>query len=98
MVVGTRICIARSYGAVVGLRVGVGVGEAILQAGPFYLSYWYKREQLATRGSIFFGMSAVAGAFNGIIAYGIGKNLDGAGGWAPWRWLFLIEGASTDHF
>jgi hypothetical protein len=37
-------------------------------------------------------MSAVAGAFNGIIAYGIAKHLDGANGWAPWRWLFLIEG------
>lgn len=98
MDVGTRICTARSYGAVVGLRVGVGVGEAILQAGPLYLSYWYKREQLATRGAIFFGMSAIAGAFNGIIAYGIGKNLDGARGWAPWRWLFLIEGASIDRF
>jgi hypothetical protein len=37
-------------------------------------------------------MSAIAGAFNGIIAYGIEKDLTGVNGWAPWRWLFLIEG------
>ncbi|KIY01719.1 uncharacterized protein Z520_01857 [Fonsecaea multimorphosa CBS 102226] len=88
----TLICVAKSYQAVAGLRVGVGVGEAFLQAGPLYLSLWYKRDELATRGAIFFGMSAVAGAFNGIIAYGIEKNLNGADGWLAWRWLFLIEG------
>jgi MFS family permease len=78
--------------------VGVGVGEGFLQAGPLYLSLWYKRDELATRGAIFFGMSAIAGAFNGIIAYGIEKNLAEAGGWAPWRWLFLIEGESNTSY
>lgn len=68
------------------------MGEAFLQAGPFFLSFWYKREELATRGAVFFGMSAVAGAFNGIIAYAIEKTLAGTGGWLAWRWLFLIEG------
>ena len=70
----------------------MGAGEAILQAGPLYLSFWYKREELATRGAIFFATSAVAGAFNGMISYGIAKSLTGANGWEPWRWLFLIEG------
>lgn len=37
-------------------------------------------------------MSTLAGAFNGLIAYGITKNLDGANGWQAWRWIFLIEG------
>ncbi|TAQ84354.1 hypothetical protein B7494_g7317 [Chlorociboria aeruginascens] len=56
---------AKSYAAIVGLRVCIGVGEAFLQAGPLYLTFWYKRNQLATRASIFFSMSALAGAFNG---------------------------------
>ena len=93
----SRICVAKSYQAVAGLRVGVGVGEAFIQAGTLYLSLWYKPHELATRGGIFFGMSAVAGAFNGIIAYGIVKNLDGALGWPAWRWLFLIEGMNHDN-
>ena len=37
-------------------------------------------------------MSTLAGAFNGLIAYGIAKNLNGANGWLAWRWIFLIEG------
>jgi MFS family permease len=37
-------------------------------------------------------MSTFAGAFNGLIAYGIVKQLDGARGWRAWRWIFLIEG------
>lgn len=37
-------------------------------------------------------MSTLAGAFNGLIAYGITKDLDGANGWREWRWIFLIEG------
>ena len=37
-------------------------------------------------------MSTLAGAFNGLIAFAITKDLDGAGGWRAWRWIFLIEG------
>lgn len=70
----------------------MGVGEAFLQAGPLYLSFWYKRDEYATRLAIFFSTAAVAGAFNGIISYGIEKHLDGACGMAAWRWIFLIEG------
>lgn len=86
------LCLAKNYATVYGLRVGVGAGEAILQAGPLYLSFWYRRDELATRGAIFFATSAIAGAFNGIIAYAVEKTLQGANGWASWRWLFLIEG------
>jgi MFS family permease len=87
-----RIFVAKSYSTVVGLRVLVGASESFVNAAPLYLSLWYKREELATRGAIFFATSAIAGSFNGIIAYGIQQHLDGAMGRAAWRWLFLIEG------
>lgn len=61
-------------------------------SGPSDLSFWYQYSELATRGAIFYSMSTLAGAFNGLIAYGITKNLDGANGWKAWRWIFLIEG------
>lgn len=56
------------------------------------LSFWYQYSELATRGAIFYSMSSLAGAFNGLIAYGIAKDLDGVNGWRAWRWIFLIEG------
>ena len=93
----TRLCVAENYSTIAGLRLGVGAGEAILQAGPLYLSFWYRRDELATRGAIFFATSAVAGAFNGIIAYAIFQNLEGVNGWGSWRWLFLIEGMFHRH-
>lgn len=37
-------------------------------------------------------MSTLAGAFNGLVAYAITKDLDGKNGWLAWRWIFLIEG------
>jgi MFS family permease len=37
-------------------------------------------------------MSTLAGAFNGLIAYGIEKDMNGLRGWRAWRWIFLIEG------
>jgi MFS family permease len=59
---------------------------------PKDLSFWYKYSELATRGAIVFSMSTFAGAFNGLITYGIVQRLDGANGWRAWRWIFLIEG------
>lgn len=35
------------------------------------------------RGAIFYSTSALAGSFNGLIAYGIQKNLDGHNNWHP---------------
>lgn len=78
-----------------GLRVGVGVGEAFAQAAPLYMTLWYKRDELATRAAIVFSTSAVSGCFNGLIAYGIQKNIDKALGVAAWKWIFIIEGMRT---
>lgn len=86
-----RLCTAKNWQTIVGLRVLIGAAEAFLQAGPLYLALWYKREELAARGAVFFSMAAIAGSSNGIIAYGIEKNLNGAGGWSALRWIFLLK-------
>ncbi|KAL1962679.1 hypothetical protein VTN77DRAFT_9313 [Rasamsonia byssochlamydoides] len=86
------ISLAKSYATVVGLRVLVGTAEAFVNAAPLYLSLWYKRDELAFRGAVFFSMAAVAGSFNGVISYAIEHNLNGVRGLAAWRWIFLIEG------
>jgi MFS family permease len=56
------------------------------------LSFWYEYHELATRAAVFFSTSTLAGAFNGLLSYGISKNLDGVNGWRAWKWIFLIEG------
>ncbi len=56
------------------------------------MSFWYTYTELCRRGAIFYSAAALAGSFNGLIAYGIEKNLAGAHGWTAWQWLFLVEG------
>lgn len=84
--------VIHSYAELMVTRVFVGIAEAFVQGAVFYLSFWYPNNELATRGAIFFSTAALAGAFNGLIGYGVQKNLDGVNGWGAWRWIFLIEG------
>ncbi|SGY43431.1 BQ5605_C001g00023 [Microbotryum silenes-dioicae] len=49
---------------------------------------------LSVRISIFFSAATLAGAFGGLIAHGLAQ-MDGLGGYAGWRWIFIIEGIIT---
>jgi MFS family permease len=48
-VCGICLAAAKNYGAVMGLRVLIGMGEAFVQVGLLYFSFWYKRDEVATR-------------------------------------------------
>ncbi|QIW99183.1 hypothetical protein AMS68_004701 [Peltaster fructicola] len=77
------------------VRFFLGVTEGGLFPGAvFYLSMWYKRNERQFRIALFFSMASLAGAFGGILAYGIGY-MGGVGGYAGWRWIFIIEGILT---
>ena len=91
----TLTCLVRNYGSYVVIRLALGMTEAGLYPGSYFiLSMWYTPRELATRMAIFYGANTAAGAFGGVIAYGVG-NLDGVNGWRAWKWLFLIEGLVT---
>ncbi|KAI8870414.1 MFS general substrate transporter [Ramicandelaber brevisporus] len=80
------------------LRFLLGIAEAGLYPGVcLYLTYWYTKREQALRIGLFGTFAQLAGAFGGLIAYGI-HNLDGHGGLASWRWLFLIEGLPSIAF
>ncbi|KAH6658034.1 putative pantothenate transporter [Truncatella angustata] len=73
-------------------RTLIGASEAFIQGAVLYLSFWYPYTELATRGAIFYSSVALAGSFNGLLAYLIEGNLDGANGWAAYFRIFFIEG------
>ena len=50
--------------------------------------------ELGTRVGAFFCASALSGAFSGLLAAAISR-MDGIGGYAGWRWIFIIEGLIT---
>ncbi|OQV09896.1 hypothetical protein CLAIMM_13973 [Cladophialophora immunda] len=81
-----------NFAGVVGLRFLLGACEAGIFPGMvFFMSFWYKPEERATRIAVFLCSATLAGAFGGAIAYGVG-HMNRAGGLVAWRWLFIIEG------
>ena len=81
-------------------RLFLGITESGLFPGVvFYLSMWYKRTETHYRVALFFSAASLAGAFGGILAYGI-AHMKGIGHLygAPmggWRWIFILEGLIT---
>ncbi|KUL81612.1 hypothetical protein ZTR_11407 [Talaromyces verruculosus] len=65
-----------------------------LIATRFFLGLFESGIEAQKRFSFFFGSATLAGAFGGVLAYGIGL-MDGIGGVKGWRWLFILEGLLT---
>jgi MFS family permease len=89
---------AKTWNQAVAVRIFIGAGEGFIHAASLYLSFWYGPPELATRGAIYFSMSTLAGAFNGLVSYAIAKNLAHSAPYAPWQWILLIEGVLTIAF
>lgn len=74
-------------------RVSLGVFEAGFGPGiPLYMSLWYTKTEMGLRMAYWFGFAAVAGAFGGLIAFGV-QHAHAA--IAHWRLLFIVEGIPT---
>ncbi|KXS12748.1 MFS general substrate transporter [Gonapodya prolifera JEL478] len=72
-------------------RLLVGIAEAGLLPGLlFWIGFWYRKYEIATRTALIHGMLAFASAWAGLIATGIGQ-MNGAGGLPTWRWIFILE-------
>lgn len=44
--------------------------------------------------AIFFSAATAAGAFGGLLAFGI-MQMDGRAGLGGWAWIFILEGIAT---
>ena len=73
------------------LRACLGIGEAAFVGIPFYLSFFYKRDELAFRTGLFISAAPLATSFAGTLAWIITKFGDSIP-IASWRILFLLEG------
>ncbi|KAH9944122.1 MFS general substrate transporter [Epithele typhae] len=87
--------VVTNYAGLVGLRFLLGLAEAGLYPGViFYMTCWYKRDELGSRVGVFFSSATIAGAFSGLLAAAISK-MDGIGGKPGWAWIFILEGLFT---
>ncbi|KAH8586188.1 transmembrane transporter [Bisporella sp. PMI_857] len=87
--------LTRSYGGLLACRFLVGSFEAgFTPCCAYLISQYYKRHEFQKRYSIFFSATQVGGAFGGFLSYALAK-LNNKGGYAGWRWIFIIEGILT---
>ncbi|CAD6584916.1 MAG: hypothetical protein ASARMPRED_001947 [Alectoria sarmentosa] len=81
--------VALSQSGLLACRFFIGTFEGLFGTGiVYYLSLWYHRYELGLRVFSFLGPTAVAGAFGGLIAYGVGHIKTST---PNWKWLFLVE-------
>ncbi|KAJ5388832.1 hypothetical protein N7509_011373 [Penicillium cosmopolitanum] len=94
-IVATLLGVVQNYSGYLSSRFFLGVAESGLFPGVvFYLSMWYKRNEQHYRVALFFSAASLAGAFGGILAWGI-AHMKGVGGYNGWRWIFILEGLLT---
>lgn len=67
-----------------GTQIARTVGPAI----PLYFSFFYTKDEMGLRMAYWFGFAAVAGAFGGLIAFGVQQVHASI---HNWRLLFIIE-------
>lgn len=84
--------ITTGFWTMLALRLCLGTAEAAFGPGiPFYLSFFFKRDELARRTGIFIAAAPLANSFAGSLAWLIlrfasASKIDG------WRLLFIAEG------
>ncbi|KAH3661433.1 hypothetical protein OGAPHI_006840 [Ogataea philodendri] len=85
---------AFNYGSLMAARWFLGIFESAFFPGIiFYLSTFYRRNELARRLSIFYAASNIANAFSGLLAFGVFQiNSNTVKGW---QILYIIEGGAS---
>lgn len=74
-IVATLTGIVQSFGGLIACRLLLGLFESGLFPGlAVYLSFFYTKREIGLRIGYLFVSAALAGAFGGLLAYGIGKS------------------------
>lgn len=80
----------QNVGGLYTTRLILGACEAgLFPCLNLYLTMVYRREEQAKRVAYLFCCTALAGAFGGLLAYGL-LNLDGLSGYAGWRLVKIL--------
>jgi len=87
-----------NYGGLCAIRFFLGIAEAgMLPSIAYYLSRWYRKDELVFRLALYIVAAPIAGAVGGLIAYGVFQ-LKSIGSLTDWRMLFLVDGVITMGF
>ncbi|CAG9962883.1 unnamed protein product [Clonostachys byssicola] len=85
----------RNWQSMIALRVLLGVAMSGIYPGLTYLiSTWYPRREQQTRFALLQSGQVIVLATGNIVNFGLNQ-LDGRGGIAGWRYMFLVQGLIT---
>ncbi|RDW64660.1 retrograde regulation protein 2-1 [Coleophoma cylindrospora] len=86
----------QSFAELMSYRFLVGLFEAAFFPGVHYvLGAWYRGDEIARRGGVFYVGQMLGTLTAGLIQSGASANLDGLRGMAGWRWMFIISALMT---
>ncbi|KAG0647463.1 Pantothenate transporter liz1 [Hyphodiscus hymeniophilus] len=78
------------------IRFFQGIAESSTFVGTHYiLGAWYTETELGKRSGLFTSSGLAGTMFGGFLQTAIHSGLNGTGGLAGWRWLFIIDGLIT---
>jgi len=86
-------CKINSAETIYGTRFLLGVLETPVASGSLYiLSSWYRPDELFKRAGVWYISNNAGVMFGGYLQAAAYNHLNGVGGMAGWRWLFIIDG------
>lgn len=66
--------VVTNFGGLLAVRIFLGIAEGGLFPGvTYYITLWYRRHECGLRMALFFSAATAAGAFGGLLAFGINK-------------------------
>lgn len=85
---------SKNFESLLAFRILLGAAEAGLFPGvSYYLTILYPRRSIQLRIGLFFSAATIAGAFGGLLAFGLAKAKSGE--YQGWSFIFFVEGALT---
>ncbi|SCZ99544.1 BZ3500_MvSof-1268-A1-R1_Chr3-1g06083 [Microbotryum saponariae] len=93
------LCLAmafvQSFSSAMALRFLLGLAEAgVYPSIVYYLSRWYRKDELCFRLALFIVFAPLSGAFGGLFASGL-LEVKPFGAIHSWRMIFFVEGLIT---
>ena len=83
---------AMNFSGMMCVRFAIGMAEAgFFPSVLYHYAFWYQPAEMPGRIAFFYSVGQISSALSGLLAYAI-SFMDGLGGIAGWRWLFILEG------
>jgi MFS family permease len=91
-VASSAMALVSSRAAFFAVRTALGIAETgFYPAVTLYLTLWHASSAMGVNFSIIAASTTMAGVMGAPLATALMSAMDGAWGWAGWRWMYIVE-------